>query len=223
MKHLLAVLSFILIIIASTAAQDLIIKNNGDTLKCIIIEEGVDMIKCVDYRNPDGQVYRILARDVQKIEYSDGEESSYEERRPDGYLHRDEPLSIGKGFWGATVSLGMRKLDSKAIRHLYGPYREPMFHYNRGKKMVVAGNIIGMTGAFMLGWSVGKSIGGGEINNTTIAIGAIGVIGGLTMLLLGNNEIRHSVSLYNSAISKTSAMKLGIGPTRHGVGLSLIF
>jgi hypothetical protein len=96
--------------------------------------------------------------------------------------------------------------------------------YNSGRTLFVTGQVIAYPCAFMLGWDLGARISGGSEygNGARLAAGATGTVVGLIVALIGDRQIKKSVSLYNSNAGAVS-YQIDFGFTQTGIGLSMRF
>jgi hypothetical protein len=96
--------------------------------------------------------------------------------------------------------------------------------YNSGQTIGKVGVVFGGIGGGLIGWDLGTRLGGGEGNGTLIAAGA-GVIGiGLSLALIGDSNVKKSVTMYNSRLSSNSVpYQMNFGFTQTGVGLTMRF
>ena len=223
MKHFIILIFCTLFLQLSAISQDLIIKTNGDTLKCEIIDLGVDVIQCIKYNSPDQTVYRILTKDVSSIIYDSGEKTSLENQKPEGYLYRDKPLTMEKKFLGQKIWLGMRELKKPELRYLYAPYPDIFKDYQKGRRLISWGSVIAMPGAFLLGYSIGYMVVSGETNTEVLLIGCGALFSGLVMVWAGNTHVRSCVSRYNRDMGEKYSLTLQIGFSPQGMGLRLAF
>ena len=70
MKYL--ILIFIVIPFSNLYSQDIILKQNGETIESKIDEIGIDKIKYHKYGNLSGPVFILLKKDISKITFENG-------------------------------------------------------------------------------------------------------------------------------------------------------
>lgn len=58
-------------------AQDVIVKKDGSTILCKVLEIGTSEVKYKKHSNLDGPLYRILKTDIQNINYENGEKDTF--------------------------------------------------------------------------------------------------------------------------------------------------
>jgi len=210
------VISSLILFSLFTFAQDIVIKKNGEEIKCIVVDVTTEYVKCKKFNSEDETEYRFLLKDVSSIIYMNGETVNLEGRK-------DVPISYTKGFWGLNISRGTRVLNSEEIRELYADHEEALSKYNGGKTKITIGNIIGLPSAFIFGYQLGAGMAGGEINSTVLVVSGVGFLGGMILSLSGTSSIKQSVEIYNSEVSSTASLNLKMGFTQNGVGLCLSF
>ena len=72
MKIYFTVTLFSLIFIIKAYSQDLIIKKNGDNIKCKVIEISLTEVKYKKFENIDGPIYTLLSKEIESIKYENG-------------------------------------------------------------------------------------------------------------------------------------------------------
>ena len=72
MKKLLLALVMVALYTVSAFSQDVIVKKNGSTILCKVIEIGVSEIKYKKWDNLDGPNYSVLLAEAQTINYENG-------------------------------------------------------------------------------------------------------------------------------------------------------
>lgn len=73
-------------------------------------------------------------------------------------------------------------------------------------------NVLGAAGGFLVGFSLGQMIGGGDPNWTMTAIGGGVILAGIPFAVSYKHHARTAVSIYNSRELKTSIWELEINP-----------
>jgi hypothetical protein len=211
-------------VIQFSYSQDLIIKTNGDTIRCTVVEVGIDLIKCRDYRFEQGQIYNILKRDVEKVIYENNETEMIDGGEPIGKLYRDEPVTYKMRFFSTPVIYqGITRLNNKNIQYIFRPYPEVSRNYNAGKRLIIFGDIIFIPSLAVLSVSLANLPSGDAANNTAIAIGSIGTFAGLLMVWFGNQNIDYAIRLFNEKVSESSEVSLNAGISNNGFRLKINF
>ena len=209
-----------MILVSFTAySQDTIVKNNGEQIECIILEVTPIFVKCSKFNSQEETVYRIVTRDIFKIVYMNGETTFFIDADADSNI----PLSTKNGFFSTGIYLGDKKLTPIQVRQLYDGTNEALGKYNTGRAFSTIGNVIGLPAAFIMGYQLGKSIAGREINKDALAISSICTATGMILILVGDGSIKKSVRIYNSEIESKNSVQLNMGFTTSGIGLCLSF
>jgi len=217
-RGLFIILSLILVRYAAYS-QDTIVKNNGESMECIVLDVNSTFVKCKKYNSEDETIYRIVTNDIQKIKYMDGEITLFIDIDDDNNV----PLITKNGFFNTGIYVGDKKLTPIQVRQLYDGNIEALSKYNSGRTFGIIGNIIALPSAFIFGWQLGSSLGGGEINKEVLAISGVGTAVGMIMALVGDGSIKKSVKIYNSKIENENSVQLNMGFTTSGIGLCLSF
>jgi len=76
MKKLLLIFVMFLSSILSNA-QDVIVKRDGSTVICKVIEVGINEVKYKKHSNLNGPLYSVSVTDIQNINYENGEKESF--------------------------------------------------------------------------------------------------------------------------------------------------
>ena len=114
------------------------------------------------------------------------------------------------------------RLRPNQVREVMATNSEALALYNSGRSWLVTGQVIAYPSAFLLGFDLGTRLGGGEGNNTLLAVGAGGTAVGLIIGFIGQNRIGQSVSLYNSTVNNVS-YQVNFGFTQSGIGFTVNF
>lgn len=96
MRRLIITLTFMYFV--SVSAQDLIIKRNGDSIVCRIIETGRTEVVFKRWNNLEGDRYNMNIADVSSIQYEGNDKITinYEEEKASHKKQRREKMSKGK-------------------------------------------------------------------------------------------------------------------------------
>lgn len=222
MRHIVIIIFLLATSFNLLKAQDIIVKNNGKHIQCIILEETYEAIKYRKYSEPNGTIFRISKEKVFSVEYEQAA-NPLEINDTIDQVSFHEPLTISNGFWGLIVKQGDKKLSKLAVRDIFKEYPEALALYKQGKTINTLGSIIGLPSAFFLGYGLGTLLAGGEVNGVTMAIFGVGTAVGITLNIVGNSDIKSSVHLYNKAIKKQASASLNFGVGEYGVGLIMQF
>ena len=217
-RGLLGITSLILINFAAFS-QDTIVKNNGEYIECTVLDVNFTFVKCSKFNSQEETIYRIVTDDILKIVYMNGETTIFIDVDDDSNVH----LSTKNGFFSTGIYVGDKKLNPIQVRQLYDGTDEALSKYNSGRTFSTIGNVIALPSAFIMGYQLGKSIGGGEVNKDALAISGICTATGMIFILVGDGLIKKSVKIYNSEINSENSVQLNMGFTTSGIGLCLSF
>lgn len=72
---------FLLALFSTTIlnAQDVIVKKDGSTIICKVVEIGTSEVKYKKYSNLEGPLYTLIASDIQIINYENGDQESFKQ------------------------------------------------------------------------------------------------------------------------------------------------
>ena len=116
------------------------------------------------------------------------------------------------------------KLTPTKVREVMSGNSEALKTFNSGQALGTVGVIFGGIGGGLIGWDLGTRLGGGEGNGTLLAIGGVTTGIGLVFALIGDANVKKSVTLYNSRLSNNSvSYQINFGITQTGVGFSMRF
>ena len=210
-------------------AQDVITLKNGDDIKAIVQEVGIDDVKYKKFDNPSGPNYTLKKAEIFMIRYENGSKDVFKEtdvivptdkkqQVPVPAISTQPELSYKDGVWQNGT-----KLSADKVRSVMSGNSEALQQYNSGKSLYLAGQIIGYPCAFLFGWDLGTRLAGGEGNGTLLGVGAAGTVVGLIMMFSGESKIKTSVKLYNSKANNSVSYQIDFGFTQTGIGLCMRF
>lgn len=84
MRQSFSFLAILLFISTFSFSQDEILLNSGETVKAIVTEVSDKEVKYKKYSNPEGPLFVIKKRDINKVIYKNGEEDDIQ-NNPSGY------------------------------------------------------------------------------------------------------------------------------------------
>ena len=204
-------------------AQDIIIMKNGSEIQAIVQDIRIDDVKYKKFDNPNGPNYTLKRSEIFMIRYENGSKDVFNEIVTDVSAGKQEPtlpeLSYSNGVWQNNV-----KINPSQVREIMSGNSEALQKYNGGRSLYIAGQIIAVPCAALLGWDLGARLGGGEGNVTLLGVGAAGTAVGLIMSYLGQGQMKTSLQLYNSALNNNAtSYQLNFGVTQNGIGLCMKF
>ena len=215
-----------------TIAQDVIVKKDGSTVQCKVLEINEAEIKYKKWSNQEGPLYSINRKDVLNINYQNGEVESFTNE----FLITNQSSCVeGKLAWKKRqLFLDGRELTEEEAVNLLG--KEVYEDYLKGVRLSKDGDLLflpGILGAVVLGPTcllIGlreKSIITAGCCIEFVGIGCL--IPGIVLKLTGKNIINNVVVEYNRNISH--AILFDISPSiiktehigQNNLGLGLTF
>jgi len=126
-------------------------------------------------------------------------------------------------YKGGVMQDGTRLTPTK-VREIMSGNSEALKMFNSGQALGITGMILGGIGGGLIGWDLGARLGGGKGNGTLLVVGAATAGVGLCFALIGDANVKKSVTLYNSTLSSnTGSYQINFGFTQTGIGLSMRF
>ena len=88
-----------------------------------------------------------------------------------------------------------------------------------------AGNVFGVPGGFLVGWTLGTAIGGGKPNWAVAGIGAGLIVISLPFSTAYSKHAKNAVRIYNAGVKQTAMNKVdySLGLTSYGIGVKMKF
>lgn len=141
-------------------------------------------------------------------------------------LAQSDSITATKIFGGYKFEQNGEVLRPKVLLDMMEGDQEAYAMMTKAKSNLDVGYVFSYTGSFLVGWTLGTVIGGGEFNYLLAGIGAgclaIGIPVSSSALKLAVN----AVDIYNSNLGGTAfeqGLQLKFGMNTHGIGLSLTF
>ena len=136
-----------------------------------------------------------------------------------GFAHAQSELT----YKGGVLKDGTKLAPAK-VREIMSGNSEALKMYNSGRALGTTGMIFGGVGGFLVGFDLETRLGGGEGNGTLLAVGGVTLGAGLVLGLIGDANVKKSVTLYNSKLSSNSTpLQINFGLMQTGIGLSMRF
>jgi hypothetical protein len=141
-------------------------------------------------------------------------------------LAQSDSLTATKIFGGYKFEQNEQVLRPKALLDIMEGDQEAHAMMTKAKSNLGVGNVFTYTGSFLVGWTFGTIIGGGEFNYLLAGIGAgclaIGIPVSSSALKLAVNAVdTYNSNLAGKAVEQGLQLKFGIN--KNGIGLSLTF
>ena len=146
MKKTISILLFLCVSLI-TMAQDVIVKKDGSTILAKVLEVTSADVKYKKHTNVDGPTYTIKKKEIQRINYENGE--------------KDKSVSSNYNPNIVTNETATQFSDDKKLLDMYKnrnkKFKTPEMLYKKGKRMKVAGYTVG--GTLLVGGIVSIIIG----------------------------------------------------------------
>jgi hypothetical protein len=205
---LIAILNFIFF---WSYSQDVITKFTGEKIVCKILKtDSLNVYFNMKQKGKMTDTYleksKIKSIDyVTLLPYSSNSDSIVIWKKR--LYHKGQPLSNNK-------MVELLKTNNEAFRK-----------YNSAKAPAVFANLLSYTGGFLIGYPIGTSIGGGDPNWTSAAIGAGMIVFAIPIELISIKNQKESINIYNNGIKRNSQIKKEskIGITRNGLTFCMKF
>ena len=88
-----------------------------------------------------------------------------------------------------------------------------------------AASIFAVAGGFLVGWTLGTAIGGGDPNWVLAGVGGGLIAIGIPFSIGFNKNAKEAVSIYNGGLQEpeTTKLKLNFGVSNNGIGIRVAF
>lgn len=203
-------------------------------------KNGANFLEIIELMEPDfmSSCYRLRAKmyrntnDAALAEFHQGRiQKRKSEQLPDSTYaaieSENDSIIIKNGaLGGQSYYLNSKRLSAAQLSTMMKPNEQAFKYINTGRTLNTFGNILGVAGGFMVGYTLGRAMVGGEINWTIPLIGAGLVVVSLPLNASGNKKIRSAVELYNQGLGKTSFLnktQWKLACTNNGIGIVVNF
>ncbi|MEQ9468502.1 MAG: hypothetical protein RLN88_13905 [Ekhidna sp.] len=119
------------------------------------------------------------------------------------------------------------RLDTKkslrSIVDILDDYPEASTYAQKAKSNYDGGMALAVIGGGMMGWELGKVMGGGEINGVVFGVGTAIVLATIPLATGFKKNINAAIDIYNKKSNESTASSLNFGIQQSGVGLSFNF
>ena len=201
-------------------AQDIITQKDGTDIQAKVTEVGISQISYKKYSNLDGPTYIISKDDVLMITYENGEREIYTSNNT-----TNKKSSLPQGVmtynsWSGKVSIGGVTVENETLELYLSP--EDYSTFKNGKTASIIGGVVGVIGAFPLGWSLGEWTAGVEPNKTMLIGGGIAMVGGLLVSAIGESNMKKAIHHYNSSLAFVPTINYSPTADDLALGLALV-
>jgi len=238
---IITLLAFITLFGVSAMAQDVIVLKNGDEIKSLVQEIGIEYVKYKKFDNQTGPTYNVAITQIFMIKYANGTRDVFNqvvkpsEQKAEQTNNNNDNSLAGKRMFlssdgrNAYFENSDYIITSKAeIGKFFMENCFPAFdQYKTGTRLRDSGNNCLAAGIPLAVLSVGLWFLPYSIFYAPIITGGFtGLwIGGAINLVRGNKMIKDAFDTYNirCASSKNYSSRLELGLTGNGIGVLITF
>lgn len=218
----LAVLA-VLLCDLSLSAQDTIVLRNNTSFECQVVEISKENVRYKKMDNLEGPDYVLGRWEVSRIIYKNGTKDIFEHIDSVKIVRVVDTIPLPLDYTNSGIWQAGKKLSPKVVKELMQFDSLALHSYKSGRSIRTVGSVISIPSAVALGWSLGRWIGGGEVNGTILGIGILGTVAGIGISTFGDADVKKSVRLFNESVKKRAGTSLELGLTNNGVGFCLQF
>jgi hypothetical protein len=139
----------------------------------------------------------------------------------------DSITITGDGFWKKTQILqNDQPLNNQQLTTILSTNPDALTQYKKAKSTAIISTILSGTGGFLIGWQLGNSISGADVNASMIIAGGALIGIGIPIAIKSQNGFKKCIETYNSGLPSASLhpkAELRLGFTSNGIGLALKF
>jgi hypothetical protein len=135
----------------------------------------------------------------------------------------DSVIRIETTFWGIQYRQGTQQLSFKEVGVALAADPEAFEEYRKARTNYVGGTVVGLTGAALIGYSVGSAL-SGSAPHWSVAVTGAGVL--LAAIPLNNGfhrRIHRAIGMYNNKTASGQACSWQIQPYGAGARIVLRF
>ncbi len=137
----------------------------------------------------------------------------------------DSTIVIDRYFLSSTYTFQGEQLTLQGVSKVVRNNREAYSLIKEARRYKVMGNLLGISGALALGYTMVSLFGiDQEVNNSIALLGVGGVALSIPLNITAGTKARKSVKIYNAGLQpETSSLDLRLGASANGVKLVLSF
>lgn len=138
----------------------------------------------------------------------------------------NDSISAKKVFGGYQFSQGGKRLKVNQLVNAMKPNEQAYNKIKSAKSTYTLATIIGGAGGFMVGYTIGTAIGGGDPNWVMAEIGAGLIVVSIPITLSYNKKAKEAVDTFNDGFKTSSywnKSELKMTLTGNGIGFTLRF
>lgn len=199
-------------------AQDLIIRKSGEEIYCRVTK--VDSAQVFfDFTQDGNTLSSSMSKDsVEKMEFGIATESVRSKSA--------DTLSVGRGAWGYRFYRGGEKISTKEFVTLLKSNEQALLLYRRARLNETFASILGATGGFLTGYTVGEVMVGGEMDWVKFGAGCACIIGSVPLYISSEKDFNNALDEYNGSLkspSSYSPVNLNVSFMVNGASVKLRF
>ncbi len=135
-----------------------------------------------------------------------------------------DSIQIKKSLGTIFIQNG-KKLTPKQLLVITKVNQEAYKEMKVAKSNYDLGSVLGFAGGFLVGWTLGTAVGGGEPNWTLAGIGAGLIIVSIPFSTSYSKHAKNAVRIYNNGLDHTGLRKIyfNLGLTCNRIGIKMSF
>ena len=137
-----------------------------------------------------------------------------------------DSITIKQEFGGSQFCQDGKRLNMSQLGEELQFNEQAYKEFKGAQANYVISSIIGGAGGFMVGWTLGTAIAGGEPNWALAGIGVGLIVVSIQIMKTSNKQRKRAVDIYNGGLETSSRWEkteLRLAMTGNGVGLTLRF
>jgi hypothetical protein len=140
-------------------------------------------------------------------------------------MHDGEPVRIDKGFFSTKFRQGddSRLLNPHSIQEVVGRTPEAKSDVTASRVYGYSGLATGAVGGFLFGYSLGATLGGGELNEPMFYSGLGLMAVSIVLSKLSEGKLIKAVEKYNASLPAKVGLDWNLSPERSNLALQLKF
>lgn len=135
----------------------------------------------------------------------------------------DLTIQVKKTSFGTSFLQNDKILSNRQLLNIIQYNTEANELMKKAKTNADVSLVMGSIGGFMIGWTLGGAIAGGDPNWTLAGIGAGFVAIGIPFSIKYSKQAKAAVALHNQTIDGVSQLNFNIGLSPNGLGLKVSF
>lgn len=112
-----------------------------------------------------------------------------------------DSIEMVKSFWGIKYYQGTQRLYTSGVNTVLKSNNEAFTYWKKGYGSYVFAQIIGAIGGALVGYEIGKSLGGGgKMNGAVLGIGGGLIVTSIIFGISGEKKMKKGIRIYNAAL-----------------------